>query len=499
MTLTFPTRITRPKPGPRVAANSIPSRARSTELTRPWLATLSTVAILALGVGAGLGPLYGVAALIGVAAMIYLARRPVTLCLVAVAAVPVTSGLARGVPIPGFRISELTIVFGAVVVLLIQARRMPGPQWTTLDRVALAYCFGALVFGVVDVMVHQVTIASDDLQTMIGPIQFFLVYRTLATGLITHRARILALRLCLLASLPVSLLAIAQQAIGQSVTNALVSVTGTTVFNTPGFEPVFRATSVFPIWHALGGYLLVILLLSAGLLLAGDHEVLPPWAHCVVISLGAVAMVLTLTITVAVGALFGVVLLGWFNGRLRQVVTWMAVTGGIALFVFYPLIANRIAEQSITTDQTPGNGTSLLPQTLQYRVGVWLDQYLPALNGSWLTGYGPAQPPGIDWHHTESGFITILLRGGLPYLILTSLLIVVVGMFAWTRMNAAINPAERGLAGAILALAIVFPVINLFFPYITASGLAQPMWVLWGILAASGARKYQRTSRESTW
>jgi len=499
MTLTYPTQTVRPEPGRPISPAPVPRRSTNTELRLPWLVTLSTVAILAVGVGVGLGPLFGAAALVGAAAMIYLARHPITLCLVAVAVVPVTSGLARGFPIPGFRVSELLIAFGAVVVLLIQAPRMPGPRWTAVDRLALLYCFGALTFGVVDLMIHQVTLDSEGIQAMVGPIQFFLIYRTLAAGLITHRARVLALRWLLIASVPVSLLAIAQQAVGQRVTDLLVSATGTTVFNTPGFDPVFRATSVFPIWHALGGYLLVIVLLSVGLLLVQDREVLPIWGHAVVLVLGGAAMVLALTSTVVMGAVLGVAILGWRTGRLRQVLTWMAISAGTAVVVFYPLIASRVAEQSLATDQTPGDGTSLLPQTLQYRLGVWTDQYLPALNGSWLTGYGPAQPPGIDWHHTESGFITILLRGGLPYLMITVALIVVVAAYSLSRARTASTAAERGLASTILALAVVFPLINFFFPYITASGLPQPMWVLWGVLAASGARKFQRQPSESTW
>lgn len=468
-------------------------------LSPAWLGILSIVAIVVVAAGASQGAAAGVVALVGVAAMLYLASHPVVLTLMAVAVVPVTSGLARGLPIPGVRLSEALVVFAAFVVILVQGKRLPGPRWTSVDKFALAYCFGALIFGVVDLALHQVTVAGDDLQTMLGPIQFFLIYRTMAAGLVTHRSRILAIRLILLMSIPVSAIAIAQQFLGQPVTNVLVSMTGTTVFNTPGFEPVFRATSVFPIWHALAGYILVVILLSAGLLLTRDREVLPVWGHFVVLVTGSFALLFSLTTTVIVGAVIGILIMGAMTGRLARVLTWCVVLGGGAVLLFYPLIASRIASQAIATADTPGDGTSFLPQTLQYRFGVWTDQYFPALNGSWLTGYGPAEPPGIDWHHTESGFITILLRGGLMYLILTAILITLVALHARNRLATARSTSEGGLAAAIFALAVVFPIINLVFPYVTASGLPQPLWMLWGILAASEVRKFRPASAEVKW
>ena len=56
-------------------------------------------------------------------------------------------------------------------------------------------------------------------------------------------------------------------------------------------------------------------------------------------------------------------------------------------------------------------------------------------------------------------------------------------------LRTADSAAEIALAASVMGIAAITPVINFFFPYFTASGMPQPMWVVWGLLAAAvGAR-----------
>ena len=460
------------------------------------LIPIAVCCVVAVAGLAGIKPLLGAAGLFAVLLALWLAQRPVLLALVAVTVVPVSSGLRRGLPIPGLRLSELLTVFAAVVVMGLASKSLPGPRWGGFDVAALGYCVGSFGFGLLATSVHQVPMSSDDYQTVIGPIQFFLLYRMAAAAFPTQSLRRVAMRALLLASVPVSLLAILQQ-VGPSIFQTIsLYITGTSVFDTEGFDPVRRATSVFPIWHALAGYLIVVMLLAVSLLLRRDTFVLPTVGLVAVLGAAFGAMVLTLTATPVIGLVIGVIILGSLFKRLAFVLTVMVLGSVVVLVAFFPLVSARIADQSTPTAATPTAGNSIIPQTVLYRVDVWVQEYLPAMRGSWSTGYGPAAPPNVSWKHTESGYLTLLLRGGVGYLAIAAALV----YLSWRRgrqlLRQARAPSEAGLAAAAMALAVVIAVMNLAFPYFTASGMPQPLWVVWGLLAAAVGQTVRETHFE---
>lgn len=441
-------------------------------------------------------PVLGLGVIVAVALGLALAQRPLLLALVVVTLVPITSGLRRGLGIPGLKISEVLVVFGALVVLGFAARALPGPRWRAWDWAALVYCLGTAFFGILNSALQQSLITGDDVNTMLGPVQFLLLYRTVAAAFPTHALRVVALRALVLASIPVSLLAIGQM-VGPSVfQNLAVSLTGTGIFITPGYDPVMRATSLFPMWHPLGGYLVVVSLVLVALLLQRDQAVLGTWWLAGILGLACVSLVFTLTFTILGGLVLGVLVVGWAMKRLRLVLTWLVVGGAVGLIVFFPLIGGRLAEQGQATAATPTAGDSIIPQTVLYRWIVWSDQYLPALQGMWVTGFGPADPPGISWDHTESGYITLLLRGGIPFLVAGAVVIYLSWRAAKKFLRTATVTSDIALAASVMGIAAILPVINFFFPYFTASGMPQPMWVLWGLLAAAVGARGSRTLRD---
>ena len=96
--------------------------------------------------GAALSPAIGVAAVAAVGAGVAILNRPILGAYVLVACAPTLSGLQRGLPVPGFRLSEVIIV-GIAAVVLISARETP--RWGMFDWVALTYVVanGALVWA----------------------------------------------------------------------------------------------------------------------------------------------------------------------------------------------------------------------------------------------------------------------------------------------------------------------------------------------------------------
>jgi hypothetical protein len=472
------------RPGINAAAESLAEevvsagRARVLGIVAGPLIVLLSLAPAALGQPGALGAV-ATAVVVG---LLVLARSPARLVLLAVALVPVTSGLARGLVVPGLRLSEALTVLAAVSILAMPVRLPRG--WTGLDIAVLVYLLLGTVLPVVDlVLVAHGSFGSAALQTVLGPVQFVLLY--LMTSAVLGRGvnAVLAQRFLLLASVLISGLAIAESAGPPVVHETLIRLTGTTAFNTQGYTAVPRAASLFPVWLGLAGYLLVVLVLAVALLLAESREVLPRWALVTVIVLGVLGLAASLTVTIGATLVAASLYLGWRNRKLPQVVGLVVAAGVVAYLVFGSLITQRADAQTVSAS-VQHTGPSWLPETIGYRVVVWEDQYAGVLQRYAATGYGPGFPPGIDWSHTESGYITLLLRGGIPYLAGTVALLVAVVRRARRELALAVTPSRRAVCQTALVIAVVQLPINLTFPYFTASGLPQAAWIVWGLLAA---------------
>lgn len=422
-------------------------------------------------------------AMVTLAMVLLLAASPSATAVAIVALVPVTAGLPRGAAgIPGLRPSELLVIFGAFVVLFLWPAN-PVARWHRLDWAVLAYAAVGAALPLGDLLARGARPGLGDLQTIGGPVQFFLLYRTASVALRTQRRQVLAQRALLLASIPVSVLGVAEALGPPVIHDTLVSLTGTTAFSSPGYDPVLRAASVFPIWLSLAGYLLVPVLLSVSLLLNRSREVLPTWLLAVVAILGVMATVSSLTVTILAAMGLGCIYLGWRHGSLLRVLGLAAVATVAGWVAFGEQVAARVQAQQ----GSPAVNASVpawVPQTLQYRVSIWQEQFVDLVQRYLATGYGPGYPPGVSWAHTESGYLTILLRGGLPYLVVTGVLLATVVSRARTEAANSGSRERTSLAEVAGLLALLQVVVNLTFPYFTASGLPQPMWLLWGLLAA---------------
>ena len=113
-------------------------------------------------------------------------------------------------------------------------------------------------------------LTSDTLGTLIGPFQYFLLYRAVLVALPDAAQQRTLLKLLLLASIPVSLSAIFQHFHLFGVRGVIPDITGVDVdrdyddaygVNAQGGGD--RATGTFPHWQVLGGYEFWIVLLGS--------------------------------------------------------------------------------------------------------------------------------------------------------------------------------------------------------------------------------------------
>jgi hypothetical protein len=407
--------------------------------------------------------------------------RLATLLLVAL--VPILSGVKRGLPVPGFRISELlTVLLGGAVLVLCHRRALARPS--LLDLLALAYAVATLALGAIDLLRRDAPFDSDNVSGLLGPFQFLVLYRAVQVTADRTRMRRDVLRALLLASVPVALLAILQSANLHAFVDFGVHLTGADYrrdFDAQGFV---RATGTFPHWQVAAGYFLTVGVVGFALLMRPGHGVLPERALLAVFALDTVALLRTVTSGASTALAVTCVVLALLSGRVRNPLTWIPIGVLVVVVLAGAVFAPRYKEQY----HPPTNGAKahgVVPRTIAYRYKIWKDEYLPVLEDRWLTGYGPDIPPDAKWKYTESVYVTMLLRGGVVLLMIYGAFMVTLLVRGRGLVRA--GPAlEAGIGSAAVALVLVLAVTQVIATYFTTSGAPQVVWTLAALVGAAG-------------
>lgn len=440
-----------------------------------FLLAVAVVAMVVVAAGAGLSPLIGAGLVVAIALAFAVALNE-TLGLVLLAAlVPATAGMAKGVPLPGVRLSQ-AVAGGVGVILLLSARRVV--RWTVLDWLALLYAMATLVLGGWDQLHGSKHFGLGQIELLLGPFQFLLLYR--ATALTAHTAerRRLVLRIVLWASVPVALLAIGQQFNFPGIRSLLVSLTHNNVY-APG--QTARVTGPFPLWHSLAAYEFMVLLTIAALLIRRVPGVLSRSVLIAIAVVNAVALLETLSIAPIAGVIVGTAIIGiWHRGLGRVMVALIGVLV-IGLLVFGGRVNARYSSEF---NQAPGEARSaVVPQTVQYRYDLWTNQLLPLLKGHEITGYGPDLPAQLqNFPFTESLYINLLYKGGAILLVIWIALFTAMALAA-VKSSRDRDPLQQALGAALVAAIVCLIFMQALEADFTDDGMPQVLWMLLGLLA----------------
>lgn len=432
---------------------------------------------LAVGIGTAVRPLAGVAVIVATVAGLSILYRPVQASLVVVALAPILSGLRRGLPIPGLRLSEVLAV-GVGALVLISADARDAPRWRAFDYIALSYATLTLVFGSVDLIMRGDPFSGAAVGTLLGPFQFVLLYRLTLTTLRGHYLQGCALRLILLASVPVALIAILQRVGLGALQQLAVSLTGNDSFTVQAGTGTLRAVGLFPHWQVLGGYLFIVMVLAASLLTEGSHRVLRQrWLVAVLVTTGA-GMISTGTFTTLIAVVAAVLVLGVWTGHGKRVLAGLAVAGLVGAVVFGQLAQRRFNEEFTAST---GSSQTVIPRSVENRITVWTRDFFPLIGKNEITGYGPALPANLTFPYTETLYITLLLRGGVPLLVSYAALMAAIAFVATARLRET-APEDRALARSMILVVGILAVIQTLEPYFITSGLPQIFWILSALL-----------------
>jgi hypothetical protein len=323
-------------------------------------------------------------------------------------------------------------------------------------------------------------------------VQFFLLDRAVRTVLTTDAQRRMALRLLLLASVPVSLLALLQLLRVGGTPRLLADLTGSQTYFGLGTVP--RATGPFPHWHDLGGYLFVIVLVGVGLLVTGATAVMSRRLLGVVVALAAAGVASTVSFTPIAGTIVGALFLLPLARRPQRWFAVVALCGVVIAILFGPLITSRYHEQFVT--YAPIKQRPYLPQNINFRIDVWTTEFVPLLRTHLTTGYGPDVPPNLVFRYTESVYVTLLLRGGLPLLLIYGALMVALALRA-RDVKDDDGPELRAVAHVVFLVVVLAAFMQMATNYFVNSGFPFLFWILAALLFSSAVGPTRQLRRSA--
>ncbi|MGH8994937.1 MAG: O-antigen ligase family protein, partial [Acidimicrobiales bacterium] len=341
-------------------------------------------------------------------------------------------------------------------------------------------------------------LSITDWGTDFGQFQFFLIYRAVRTSLRTPAERRLAVWVLLGATVPVAGLAVLQQLHVGPVVSFLTKITGglsgpnVTAGSSLGASS--RATGPFNNWAILAGYLLPLLLVLCALTLSGQiaRHRRAAWAIGVIAFTG---LLLTAELSAIIVLAIGVFVLARQYGHGQRARRFAGIAVIVAVLIAAPFLGARLNTEF---SSSAGSGRHAgVPQTLDFRWQVWSTQYGPAIEARPLTGYGQQMPSTIEWPYPESQYISFLMEGGFPLLVLF-------GALAWAMLrrsraaSAAEDPFDRAVGRATTVTVVAVLVMNLIWPFLSNAGMPQVLWCLLAIAVPRSDRTREQVAESSS-
>jgi hypothetical protein len=272
----------------------------------------------------------------------------------------------------------------------------------------------------------------------------------------------------------------------------LTSLTGSSLYSSSLGEGIGRVTGPFNIWHELAGVLMPSILLSLAMLLAARSR----WQRTfygTALALTVLALLSSAAVGVTIATALGAFYICW-RRRVLHVALAFAIPLAIVAAVFFGGPLSGRAEQ-----QYAPSGASyrspLVPQSLSYRYALFQEQNAPALAGKWETGYGPDLPPRLalgDFPFTQTTYISLLMRGGIPLLVVFLVLLGAVVRSAVLAQRVARTEFEWSVATVVLVTSVSYVFLQLIESYLLDSGPPHAYWAFVGLmLAATGAARVE--------
>lgn len=419
-----------------------------------------------------LSPLASIALIGGLASLYLLVPHPLRVACILIAAIALTSATPRGAFVPFLKVNELVLVLAFILLFfegVAQSRMGNVPGTPLVAFIILAA--GTSLAPTVYYWVRGAGLDMEEIFSLIAPMQYLVLFWFFAVIAKTTQQRHAIVQFMFLCCSGVALVGLLQAAkIGP-----ISSFLKTWYPSEQTFESAQwgRVTSVLGAWNCLGTFMMFNLLVASAIQYNLDRPIFQ--LNTLVMVLLAVPCLLATNFYAGVlGLVAGFIILKTIDPRGLKVVIPILLIVAVAAVLLWPSISARLREQF------PGD--ELLPETIQYRITLWEDYYIPSIQKSIVWGVNPSSQH-VFWEFPESQYIYLLFRSGLVSLL--SHLLWVVILLAWLSR---IIRQERGLTSklalSIAAQLIVLSIMGLTNPVFTYSATIDFLWINLGLVVS---------------
>jgi hypothetical protein len=394
-----------------------------------------------------------------------------------VASVAALSGTARGLIIPGLRISEVlsVVILGVTIFQLGFRFRFFS---TALGAVAL-YCSVFSFIGLLHMQSRpELGLASIGEEVLANWQYFFLAIALANVFTLPQREQRMTMFLMSLgfwASVE-SIIALLQILRFTPALALGTLVTGNTeILNTPNWK-VPRGTGLFNSWHAMGAFTGLCAALLLWAYLSNYYHGRTRRYLFIALVLCTIGVVSALTAApIILVAVVAVALTMRFKKSL-PIVAFLLVGG--SLLIFGPirlLVMERINRQI-------GVGSSgFIPQTIEYRVDVWIRDYFPIISDHLWVGYGSSTGDLEIFAHTESMYIWLLFHGGLWLFAAFTILLMALAHEFHPKKSVSLSALALDVRFVIRVVLLSLLPLMVIHPYLKDAGGSHLFFCLVGI------------------
>ncbi len=460
------------------------SLARLMDNVRPTLVVGIVLTVMLAGL-TGFTPLLGLASALVLFLLVLVVSRPVMIVYGLALILPLTDGIARGAVVPVLRLGQALLALGFILFLLARPSRLGKSRLTAIDLAFVLFFLSEAVFPLLalyyrgehlDLNSPGPFATAAPLQTLLGPLQFYLVYRIAVATVTSERQIAIALKLSFVASIVVSIIGIAEKFVAPAHTFIQTYYPPVAWKNT-GLPSELRITSTMEGYTGLASYLTATLIVALACSTVQKRLKISPLLLVTTLLLDSMALLLTGTFAAYAGLVVGAAVVFILFRRLPKWIIIALVGIALSALVFQSFISVRLA------DWLGGTGQGLFP-TFSYRIILWEEVFLPAVSQHLLFGAGPAPAALNAWPTEETQYLSLLLRGGLPYFFSYFLLMGVMMVTCWRRIKNKSNELVHTIAIATLAILVAINVMNVSSVYFTYPGITQTLFMLLAIIVA---------------
>lgn len=452
-----------------------------------WLALIAGVVLIAILAGVtGFSSFLGMLIALVLFLMVLVIPRPILIVYGLALIMPLTDGLARGAVVPILRLGQSLLVLASVLFLLAKSTPQGKSRLTAIDLAFALFFLSETVFPVLALYIRGEHLdltnpgpygTAAPVQTLLGPLQYYLVYRIAVATIISEKQIATVLKLSFIASIVVSLIGILENFVGPVYTFIQTYYPPIAWANT---GPLYgtRITSTMESYVGLASYLTATLIVALACSTVRKGLKIHPLLLSTTLLFDSMALLLTGTFSSFFGLAIGAAVVFLLLRRLPRWIIIALIGVALSVLFFQSFFSARLA---FWLGQT---GQGAFP-TFNYRIMLWKDIFLPAVGQNLLFGAGPAPAALNAWPTEETQYLSLLLRGGLPYFFSYFLLMGAATAICWHRFKNKSDDLVRTVAIAALGIIVAINIMNVSSLYFTYPGITQTLFMLLAIVVAS--------------